>query len=129
MFARQRQKRRRRPNIKSALVWRIVIAVISPVHPLTAEHVYGRLQPVCFSFKIRKNEIFTHLELWVALARHNSKWVNIWHSTNTGRSPNVGTVLGRLSNVTNMCNFHPMEVVGCASETQLEVGAHLDYLF
>ena len=28
-----------------------------------------------------------------------------------------------------MCNFHPLEVVGRGSETQLQVGENLNYFF
>ena len=31
-----------------------------------------------------------------------------------------------VSNQTNMSNFHPLEVVGCGSETQLQVGENLN---
>ena len=34
----------------------------------------------------------------------------------------------KLSNKTNMSNFHRLEVVGRASETQLQVGENLTYL-
>ena len=33
-----------------------------------------------------------------------------------------------VSNWTNMSNFHPLEVVGRGSETQLQVGENLNYL-
>ena len=29
--------------------------------------------------------------------------------------------------LTNMCNFHPLEVVGRGSQTQLQVGKNLNY--
>ena len=39
------------------------------------------------------------------------------------------TVIKRLvSNSTNISNFHPLEVVGRGSETQLQVGENLNYL-
>ena len=48
--------------------------------------------------------IFTYLKLWVAVAKHNFKWV---------KQPIVSSAIIR------MIDFHPLEVVGRGSETQL----------
>ena len=57
--------------------------------------------------------ISTHLTLWVAVARHNFKWVNTYFfqcSALTLEPPNFLRL-----------NFHPPEVVSCWRDPQLQV--------
>ena len=81
-----------------------------------------------FGIKLNKYDIiFTHLKLWVAVARHNFKWVkikiiNCYWEWNV--SLNIQQIISKypVLNETNISNFYPLEVVGRDSETQLQVG-------
>ena len=86
--------------------------------------------------------IFTHLKLWVAVARHNFRFyfillgfiflicfINCLNRSYWERNACLYIKICKcfIFLKINMSNFHPLKVVGRGSDTQLQVGENLNY--